>query len=204
MPATANPYGLSLVEYKGGKFRAAVNDYYLVSGYANALGQGDPISGAAGGGTCVDAPSAANNAAVAYLNQILGVFGAVNYVNPQGQEIIAPYWPANTITSNAVPATIKINDLPYCVFQIQTNATLGANSTFKNYNMTQATPNAATGQSTVALDVSNYNNTTTSASLKIVGLADPLAGSTNNWTDAFVDVLVIINNHMFKPGTLGA
>ena len=158
--------------------------------------------------TCAIATGYTNVAAATY--QVVGVFNGVNYTNSQGiVQPPQPFWPANTATYNNSYPVITVNDLPYCVFQIQTNGTLGANfnaalSTFTNYAFAVGAPNPATGQSTFALDVAGTGDKTLVINpMKIVGLADPTIGSTNSWTDAFVDVLVIFNNHVYKPGTLG-
>ena len=213
MSQTSHPYGLSRFEYKGGKNRESVSVYPLASGYATSLGQGDPVNlSPSGGGGLVVAYSAPTGGAPASSTQTLGTFVNVTYTNAQGQEIISPYWPANTVTYGANPAVVTIADLPYNIYQVQCNGSLAltGNQTAigKNYNLIitgNNGPNASTGQSRAALDVNSgiagANNINLTA--KIIGLAPVPINGTNAWTDPYPDVLIIINNHVFKTGTLG-
>lgn len=210
MPASPSPYGFSLIEYKGGKFRASVSQYNLESGYLTALAQGDPISPLSAGLCGVGVPGGATPAPYVpppLTNTLLGIFNNVSYTNQQGQSALLPYWSPGTLTQNGLPAQLTINDLPYCIFQIQTNGAFpgvtSAGMAFVNADFVPGTPNPATGQSTAALQVTDIGTGNAYRSLKIVGLADPVLGSTNQWTDNFVDVLVIINSHVYKAPTTG-
>jgi hypothetical protein len=203
MSLIASPYGLSLVSYKGGKFRGSTSTYYISSAYSVSLGQGDAIQMGTGG--LAQAYSAQTPDSTDASQMTIGTFVSVTYVNSQGQTVISPYWPASTATYNNTNPIITVNDLPYCVYKVQMSGTLGIASpntaVGKNYNLVANLPNAATGQSTQSL--SNDAGTAAYLTCKIVGLADAPVGGTNSWYDTYADVLVIINNHAYKAGTIG-
>jgi hypothetical protein len=156
---------------------------------------------------------------------MVGIFGGCSYQpDQQGQPLFRGMWKSGTKTFNNTPAVATIQDHPFLVWQVQTNG-----SFYENYVKNSNTPiglnycftynkgvNTNTGQSTAQLFV--YNNLTTTpakrfpigqpagvsegnqyAYFKIIGLA-PIPN--NKWTDPFVDVLVVINDHYLKAGTL--
>lgn len=159
---------------------------------------------------------------------ILGVFGGVQYLNPQNQNIRGTYW-ANTTTNNVYPGTYPVatvNDLPDCIFQVQCNGPLGVTQGAAQAQVgklcgfaNNASGNTSTGQSQLQLDVGTITTGPTGlvtgiypsspatfavgvcqtqwAPFRLIGLA-PIQG--NSWTDPYPDVLVMINNHMWKPG----
>ena len=203
MPQIASPYGFSLVYYKGSNFSGTIAPYYLPTAYGTSLAQGDPLTpNTVTVGTLAQGIVGAATAQA----QVVGVFNSVTYSTATQQsqlnQVPQPFWTANTPTLNGQQPLLDINDLPYCIFQVQTNATTGASLVFKNYNYGIGVPNAATNQSTYVLDLGT-NGPEAFRNCKVIGLANPAAGQTNAWTDPFVDVLVIFNNHMYKPGTLG-
>ncbi len=214
MSQTFNPYGLSYYELKGGKDKAYTQPYPIHTAFSFPIGQGDPLNqGVSGDGalTAYTAPTAGTLAANTY---IVGVFVNVTYTNTQGQLITSTYWPANTATYNGLNAMVTVADVPYNIYRIQCNGSLGLTgqqvAVGKNYNIlintnTATAANPVTGQSQASLDVNTgvANTTNFNLSLKIVGLAPPRPGETNEWTDPYPEVLVIINNHVYKPGTVG-
>ncbi len=217
MSQTPTPYGLSFFDYKGGKNRMAVSTYLLNSGYAYSIGQGDPVNmGANGYITAYIPPTTPTPPAMAIATSTtLGVFLGVSWVATNGQlQANQPYWPGGTVTLNDQSAIVTVSDLFSNVYQVQCNASLALSGTAtaigKNYNFTSSAtvslPNAATGNSTVSLDTAagsvaapNYWLTA-----KIIGLGTATqSGQTNAWSNTYADVLVLINNHTFKPGTNG-
>lgn len=219
MSQLETPYGLSQVSYKGGKYRGSLNTYYISSGYGQSFGQGDPVQMGSGGyvGAYTVQPTNVTGATMT-----LGTFVSVTYVNTQGQTVIAPYWPASTLTYNNQPAIVTVNDLPYVVYQVQcsgsipnitaptsASGSIGQTGVGKTFNLiatagTDNAPNPATGQSQAALLVTTTTINAAYNTVQIVGLADPKIGGTNSWYDPFPDVLVIINNHAFNAGRPGA
>ena len=209
MSQKATPYGLSQVAYKGGKFRGVLSTYYISSLYAYSFGQGDPVQmGPAGFVASYSDPAGGPPTSETSATMTLGTFVSVTYVNTQGQTVISPYWPASTATYNSQPAIVTVNDLPYIIYKIQGNGQVVVTGNpptaiGRNYNIDPSAPNAATAQSTMALDTAVATNNEDYVTCKIIGLADPTIGQTNSWYDPFPDLLVIINNHAFKKGTPG-
>lgn len=215
MSQTFNPYGLSYFELKGGKDKAYTQTYPIHTAFSFPIGQGDPLNQSASGDGALIAYTAPTAGTLAANTYTVGVFVSVSYTNTQGQLINSSYWPANTATYNGLNATVTLADVPYNIYKIQCNASLGLTgqqvAVGKNYNIlintnAASSANPATGQSQASLNVSTgvAGNTNSNLSLKIVGLAPPQPGQTNAWTDPYPEVLVIINNHVYKPGTVGS
>jgi hypothetical protein len=115
----------------------------------------------------------------------IGVFVGCSYINAQGQQIYAQYYPSGT--TGVVTAYVVTDDS--VTFQAQldgtaTQAALGANTFFAAVQST-STGSTRTGNSTSALESTVV---TTAAAFKIIGFASPVS-------DAFPDVLV-----KFNPG----
>lgn len=217
MSLTLSPYGLSFVEYKGGKNRMSTSQYTIASGYAFSIGQGDPVQVAAAGGNvqAYTPPTTPTPPAMGLASfNIVGVACSFSWVSSTGVAMRnQPYWPGGTLTLNNVPAIVTVEDPTDNIYKIQCNASLGLTSPstacFKNYSMSscQATtlPNPRTSQSTAVLNVSSYTASPNYwLSLKIVGLApQSLTGGPNSWYDTYPEVLVIVNSHVYKSGTNG-
>lgn len=211
MSLTFNPYGLSFYDYKGGTNRMSTSTYTLASGYAANIGQGDPvtigIAGNIGANILPIVPTPPNQ--VGAQGTILGQFLSASWVSATGVAMNnQPYWPYGTLTLNNEPAIVTVADLFSNVYKIQCNATLTSNATFKNYNISStdsvSPPNPRTSQSTAYLDVSSYIAAPNYwLDAKIVGLAPPSMGGSNDWSDPYPEVLIMINSHAYKPGTNG-
>lgn len=141
---------------------------------------------------------------------ILGVFQGVNGINTGTQNTRSMFFTQNTVSINGVIPYATVNDLPDCIFQIQCNAALGSTLASAMANIgnlfgfaNNGGGNPANGQSTLTLDVNSEFTTTSPTSnvsgapFRLIGLA-PIQG--NSWTDPYPDVLVMINNHMWKRG----
>ncbi len=151
-----------------------------------------------------------------YPRAILGVFGGVQYQNPQNQNVRGLYWPNLTSVATGTFPIATVNDLADCIFQVQCGGSLGATTALAQQNIgklfgfsNNCSGNPSSGQSQLFLDttspllvgsVSPYVTSTTPTQtfpFRLIGLA-PIQG--NSWTDPYPDVLVMINNHMWKPG----
>jgi hypothetical protein len=142
--------------------------------------------------TATGADLTTNNLGGSSLGAI-GVFVGCSYVNAQGQQIYAQYYPSGT--TGVVTAYVVTDDA--VTFQAQldgttTQASLGANTFFAAVQST-STGSTRTGNSTSALESTVQ---TAAAAFKIVGFASPV-------TDAFPDVLVKFNPgaHAFSNAT---
>ena len=114
-----------------------------------------------------------------------GVFVGCSYINAQGQQIYAQYYPSGT---TGVVTAYVITD-PNVTFSAQldgqvTQAALG-NNTYFAAAQSSSTGSTQTGNSTSALESTVV---TAAAAFKIIGFASPL-------TDTYTEVLV-----KFNPG----
>jgi hypothetical protein len=191
MATTATPYGLKPVKRVDGMPYAGATSQYLIDPagyntnifngsvvYINANGYIQIVTGTGADATTNDWPTGSTSATGA-----LGVFVGCSYINAQGQQIYAQYYPANTTGV----VTAYVVDDPMVLFQAQldgtaTQAAVGANTFFAAAQST-STGSTQNGNSTSALESTTV---TTSAALRIVAFASPVS-------DAYPDVLVKIN-----------
>ena len=189
--ATNNaPYGLRAVNRNDGMPYAGATSQFLIdpAGLASNIFNGQVVIINANGyialSTATGADLTTNNLGGNTLGA-WGVFVGCSYVNAQGQQIYAQYYPSGT---TGVVTAYVITD-PNVTFQAQldgqvTQAALGAN-TFFAAAQSSSTGSTQTGNSTSALESTVV---TTAAAFKIIGFASPL-------TDTYTEVLV-----KFNPG----
>jgi hypothetical protein len=189
--ATNNaPYGLRAVNRNDGMPYAGATSQFLINpaGLASNIFNGQVVLINANGyialSTATGADLTTNNLGGADVGA-WGVFVGCSYINAQGQQIYAQYYPSGT---TGVVTAYVITD-PNVTFQAQldgqvTQAALGAN-TFFAAAQSSSTGSTQTGNSTSALESTVV---TTAAAFKIIGFASPL-------TDTYTEVLV-----KFNPG----
>ena len=192
MAATASPYGLRPINRNDGMPYAGATSQFLIdpAGEATNLFYGQVVIIGADGyialSTATGADLTTNNLGGSSLGA-WGVFVGCSYVNAQGQQIYAQYYPSATANGGEITAYV-ITD-PNVTFQAQmdgtiTQAALGANTFFAAAQST-STGSTRTGNSTSAVESTVV---TTAAAFKIIGFASPVG-------DAFPDVLI-----KFNPG----
>ena len=190
MATTASPYGLRPINRVDGMPYAGATSQFLINpaGTGTNLFYGQVVLIDADGyialSTATGADLTTNNLGGSSLGAI-GVFVGCSYINAQGQQIYAQYYPSGT--TGVVTAYVVTDDS--VTFQAQldgtvTQAALGANTFFAAAQST-STGSTRTGNSTSALESTVV---TTAAAFKIIGFASPVS-------DAFPDVLV-----KFNPG----
>ena len=190
MATTASPYGLRPINRIDGMPYAGATSQFLINpaGTNTNLFYGQVVLIDADGyialSTATGADLTTNNLGGNTLGAI-GVFVGCSYINAQGQQIYAQYYPSGT--TGVVTAYVVTDDS--VTFQAQldgtvTQAALGANTFFAAAQST-STGSTRTGNSTSALESTVV---TTAAAFKIIGFASPVS-------DAFPDVLV-----KFNPG----
>ena len=190
MATTASPYGLRAVNRNDGMPYAGATSQFLIdpAGLASNIFNGQVVIINAAGyvtlSTATGEDLTTNNLGGSGLGA-WGVFVGCSYINAQGQQIYAQYYPSGT---TGVVTAYVITD-PNVTFQAQldgttTQAALGAN-TFFSAAQSSGGGSTQTGNSTSALESTTV---TTAAAFKIIGFASPV-------TDAFPDVLV-----KFNPG----
>ena len=191
MSTTNSPYGLRAVNRNDGMPYAGATSQFLINpstGAGTNLFNGQVVIIDANGyialSTATGADLTTNNLGGNTLGA-WGVFVGCSYINAQGQQIYAQYYPSGT---TGVVTAYVITD-PNVTFQAQldgqvTQAALGANTFFSAVQST-STGSTTTGNSTSALESTVV---TTAAAFKIIGFASPL-------TDTYTEVLV-----KFNPG----
>jgi hypothetical protein len=198
MAATASPYGLRPINRVDGMPYAGATSQFLINpaGTGTNLFYGQVVLIDANGyialSTATGADLTTNNLGGSSLGAI-GVFVGCSYVNAQGQQIYAQYYPSGT--TGVVTAYVVTDDA--VTFQAQLDGVadqsdLGANTFFAAVQST-STGSTRTGNSTSALESTTQ---TAAAAFKIIGFASPV-------TDAFPDVLVKFNPgaHAFSNAT---
>jgi len=190
MANTNAPYGLRAVNRNDGMPYAGATSQFLIdpAGLGSNLFNGQVVIINANGyialSTATGADLTTNNLGGNTLGA-WGVFVGCSYINAQGQQIYAQYYPSGT---TGVVTAYVITD-PNVTFVAQldgqvTQAALGANTFFAAVQST-STGSTTTGNSTSALESTVV---TTAAAFKIIGFASPL-------TDTYTEVLV-----KFNPG----
>ena len=192
MATTASPYGLKPVKRADGMPYAGATSQYLIdpAGEATNLFYGQVVHIGADGYIALSTATGADATTNALptgttLTGSLGVFVGCSYINAQGQEIYAQYYPSGTTGV----ATAYVVDDPNVLFQAQLDGAadqsdVGANTFFAAAQST-STGSTSTGNSTSALESTTV---TTTAAFRIVSFVSPT-------TDAYPDVLV-----KFNPG----
>lgn len=193
---TNAPKGLQPVrKLDGSAWSSSLNKYQIVTTYATALYNGDPVTVGTSGYLEVGVAG----------SPIVGVFQGVKYIDSSGTAKFQAYWPGNpgVLTGSTVDALV-IDD-PNVVFTIQETNAAGAAGTplaladrGLNANFLYTAGSSATGQSAVSLNNESEADTAT-LNLKIIDL-DPTPG---NAVGSFANWLVTINNHLYKGGVLG-
>ena len=186
MSATNTPYGLRPINRNDGMPYAGATSQFLInptSGAGTNLFYGQVVIIDADGyialSTATGADLTTNNLGGTNMGG-WGVFVGCSYINSQGQQIYAQYYPSGT--TGVVTAYVIVD--PNVTFQAQldgqvTQAALGANTFFAAVQST-STGNTRTGNSTTALESTVV---TTAAAFKIIGFASPL---TDTYTEVFV------------------
>ena len=131
-------------------------------------------------------------AAAADVLAVVGVAIAVKDVNRK--PIAAGYLAAST------EGYVDIVDDPMVIFRVQEDGAgtsllegqTGIGQTFDHV--------AGAGSTTTGISAHTINSDSTDAQLKVVGLYET---SDNAWTDTYTEVLVIINEHIYKAAVAG-
>jgi len=182
MALVASPSGFLLRKNPSGQSRA--NTYTIGTGYASAIGYGDPV--------LLNTDGTLNIATAGA--DIIGIFAGVQYTDATGKPTFSKNWPANTTATNIVA---YVYDDPTDVYEVQVasggtgyvQTAIGAQA-----NAVFNAPNATTGQST-----SSLNATLIAASsqgqFRIIGFGpDGVYDATLN---PFPTVLVQIAQHQY-------
>lgn len=139
--ATAPRLGLNPARMQGsGVDNKGLTEYDIASGYATALGIGDPVKLDIASGTIVRA----ENGDVA-----LGVFHGCYYVDATGTPQYQKYWPAGQVSQ--VPPTALVMDNVHSLYNAKADGPIENVVVGDIYALNLTAPNAAVGHSTVTV-----------------------------------------------------
>jgi hypothetical protein len=147
----------------------ALTEYDIASGYATALGTGDPVK--LSSGTIVVATNGAD---------ALGSFHGCFYIASDGRPAYQKYWPAAQ-TSTVQPTALVLDD-PAATFHVKADGTVAQVKVGNIYAMNLTAPDSATGRSTMTAKVL----ATSTGSTDLSGETDLGANTTFNDTDTFL------------------
>jgi hypothetical protein len=189
-------FGLRPLGKVGSNYNSDGNTQYsIASGTTDAIFQGDTVTfnisaGASTGYIIKATPGAAN---------ILGVFIGCEYTDPTtGKPTWKNYYPGGVAASDIVAFIV---DDPYAQFLVQASGVAGVTAIGRNADLVQTVAgNTTTGVS--GLELSTGTLAAASAlNVKVVGVtADP---SNSDLTAAYADLIVTINEHLYKAPTAG-
>lgn len=169
--------------------------YKIASGTVTAIFQGDTVTfgvdtGASTGFIVKHTPGDPN---------ILGVFLGCQYTDPTSKKTVwRNYYPGNIAASDIVAFVV---DDPNAQFLIQASGVAGNVAIGQNADLVQTVAgNTTTGVSGLELSTGTLNPNS-ARNLKVIGVsADP---SNNDLTAAYADLIVIINEHLYRGPTAG-
>ena len=169
--------------------------YKIASGTATAIFQGDTVTFGVSGGVSTGfivkhTPGAAN---------ILGVFIGCQYTDPTtSKTTFKNYYPGGIAADNIVAFVV---DDPYAQFLVQASGVAGVIAIGQNADLVQTVAgNTTTGVS--GLELATGTLAAASAlNVKVLGVTtDP---SNDDLTAAHADLIVTINEHLYKAPTAG-
>jgi hypothetical protein len=189
-------FGLRPLGKVGSNYNSDGNTQYsIASGTTDAIFQGDTVTfnvsaGASTGFIIKATPGAAN---------ILGVFIGCEYTDPTtSKTTFKNYYPGGVAASDIVAFIV---DDPYAQFLVQASGVAGVTAIGRNADLVQTVAgNTTTGVS--GLELSTGSLAAASAlNVKVIGVtADP---SNSDLTAAYADLIVTINEHLYKAPTAG-
>ena len=198
MPNFNAPFGLSPVEYlSGAKWNGQVRRYFIPQASVTAFAIGDPVVLAGSADSRGIASVALATPGSALLGAIVGM-GGLQYGGMSGD-------PTN-LNTTVIPATktqayyVLVADDPNIIFEVQeigTGTPLAANDVSLNANLVAA---ANSGYLSGWVLTNTTEAATNTLDVKLLGLSqrDP-----TKTFGAFAVWNVLINNHVYRPGSLG-
>ena len=219
-PIVSAPYGFKAVsEFGGLPYAGSTRMYPIATGYNTNLFNGDIVQ--LSGGTIVATTMSAASSPATAVAGTLGIFVGAEYTNSLSQPTRGQYWPANTVSNNAVGYVI---DDPRVVFKAavvaqgtslsNTASTIGyINPTFIGtnvYAITGGTGNTTTGDSVMAISggvvssgTSGATRVTSALPFRVVGVVQDTAVSvsaTASTSGSSTTVTLTAANTAIQPG----
>jgi len=198
MANSNTPFGLAPVEYlSGAPWNGQVRRYYIPSSDGNAFAIGDPVVIAGGADAKGIASVTLATPGSAILGPIVGM-GGLQYGGPSVD-------PTN-LNTTVIPATktkdyyVLVADDPNIIFEVQeigTGTALTAAEVGLNANLVAAT-NSGYLSGWVLTNTTEAGTAT--LDVKLLGLSQR---NPNNAFGAYAKWNVLINNHVYRPGSTG-
>lgn len=183
MALTASPFGFLLRKHPSGQSRA--NSYTIAAAYNTAIGYGDAVTLDTNGTLVIGAATA----------DLIGIFAGVTYKDATGKPVVSKSWPG--AVSGATEIEAWVYDDPENIFEAQVEAggtafvqtAIGAQT-----DLVAGTPNAVTGQSTMALEAT-IEAAAAQGQFRIIGFGPD--GVYDATTNPFPTILVQIAQHQY-------
>lgn len=153
MPSNA-PYGFRPCRHLSGGDPNRTLEFPIATGYATAIGTGDPVKLLADG----------TIAAAAAGDRVLGIFQGVSYVDSDGNMQFRSRWPAST-AGTEIKASVVAD--PFVTFEVQSGGTPTAADVGTLADHVVGTPSAIHGGSTAYL---SGTMAATAAGFRVLGL----------------------------------
>jgi len=169
--------------------------YRIASGTVTAIFQGDTVTFSANAGVSTGyiikhTPGSPN---------ILGVFIGCQYTDPTSKKPVwRNYYPGGIAADDIVAFVV---DDPNALFLVQASGVAGQASIGQNANLVQTVAgNTTSGVSGLELNTGSLG-AASDLNVKVVGVTtDP---SNSDLTAAYADLIVIINEHLYRSPTVG-
>lgn len=196
MPNVNKAFGLRPLAKLGSNYNSdGDTQYKIASGTATAIFQGDTVTFGVSGGVSTGfivkhTPGAAN---------ILGVFIGCNYTDPTSKKPVwRNYYPGGIAADDIVAFVV---DDPNAQFLVQASGVAGNAAIGQNADLVQTVAgNTTTGVSGLELNTGSLA-AASALNVKVVGVTtDP---SNSDLTAAYADLIVIINEHLYRGPTAG-
>lgn len=183
--ANANaPSGFTPIRHKTGG-QLAPTPYSIATGYATAIGMGDPVQ-LTGTGKNIELSESGNV-------DNLGVFAGVEYTDSDGQRQWSERWVAGTAATDIV---VYVYDDPFVVYEAQMDTCAAANiGTVCDWTI--GAPTAAHPRSATYLVA---GSATTGGSVRVLGLID----RPDNAYGAYAKVECMLAEHILLTGAASA
>jgi len=191
MSSTSAPFGFRASFHNSGQIRPKA--YVIASGYAANIFQGDPVK-LVDAGTVQLGTSDGTRSGTTDGILLLGIFAGCEYTDSLGKPTISPFWPTGTTATNI---TAWVYDDPETLFECQySNPSAGTTmqtAIGEDMDWTVASPGGSTSTGLSNTQIGTIQST--SGQFQMTGFAGEINDSL---TDAYIVVIVRINEHIYK------
>jgi len=191
MSSTSAPFGFRASFHNSGQIRPKA--YVIASGYAANIFQGDPVK-LVDAGTVQLGTSDGTRSGTTDGILLLGIFAGCEYTDSLGKPTISPFWPTGTTATNI---TAWVYDDPETLFECQySNPSAGTTmqtAIGEEMDWTVASPGGSTSTGLSNTQIGAIQ--ATSGQFQMTGFAGEINDSL---TDAYIVVIVRINEHIYK------